>query len=183
MKKVIHKFFWDWNFDKEEQWLNDMADKGFILTSVGITGKYTFDECEPGEYTIRTEKLKHRISHPESKQYIQFIEETGAEKIDNHLDWVYFKKKNDGTPFELYSDNKSKINQLNRLLGFLFILAIFNLYIGGLNIYMAVTDFSRISNFNYIGLFNVLFSLILFYGCYKLYKKRKKLKKETDIFE
>lgn len=183
MKKVIHKFFWDWNFDKEEQWLNEMANKGFVLTSVGITGKYTFDECNPGEYIIRTEKLKNRITHPESRKYIQFIEETGAEKIDSILDWVYFKKKNDGTPFELYSDNKSKISQLNRLLVFLLIIAIFNLYIGGLNIYMAVTDFSRISNFNYVGIFNVLFSFVAFYGCIKLYKKRKKLKQESDIFE
>ena len=80
MKKVVYKWFWDWDFEKEEQWLNDMADKGLILTSVGMPGKYTFEECTPCEYTIRTEKLKNRISHPESKKYIQFIEETGAEK-------------------------------------------------------------------------------------------------------
>ncbi len=183
MKKAVYKFFWDWDFDKEEQWLNEMADKGFVLTSVGITGKYTFDECQPGEYTIRTEKLKHSVSHPESKKYIKFIEETGAEKVDSHLDWVYFKKKNDGTPFELYSDNASKIKQLNRLLAFLLLLALFNLYIGGLNIYMAVTDFSRISNFNYIGIINILFSLLALCGCFKLYKKRRQLKKESDIFE
>lgn len=183
MKKVVRKFFWDWDFDKEEQWLNEMADKGFVLTYVGVTGKYTFDECQPGEYTIRTEKLKYRVSHPESQRYIKFIEETGAEKINSRLDWVYFKKKNDGTPFELYSDNKSKIKQLNRLLVVLLMLALFNLYIGGLNIYMAVTGFSRLSNFNYIGIFNVTFSILAFYGCYKLYKKRKKLKQESDIFE
>ncbi len=182
MKKVIHKWFWDWDYEKEELWLNEMANNGLLLTSVGI-GKYTFDECQPGEYTIRTEKLKNRISHPESKKYIQFIEETGAEKIDSHLDWVYFKKKTDGAPFELYSDNKSKIRQLNRILSILLMLSLFNLYIGGLNIYMAVTDFSRISEFNYIGILNILFFLLSFYGCVKLYKKRKKLKDEADIFE
>ena len=182
MKKIVHKWFWDWNFEKEEQWLNDMADKGFVLTSVGLA-KYTFEECVPGEFTIRTEKLKNRISHPESKKYIQFIEETGAEKIDSHLDWVYFRKKNDGTQFELYSDNKSKIKHLSRMLSFFLMLGLFNLYIGSLNIYMAVTDFSRISDFNYIGILNVLFSFLAFYGSIKLYKKRKKLKQESDIFE
>lgn len=182
MKKV-YKWFWDWDFEKEEQWLNDMANMGFILTSVNLPGKYTFDKCEPGEYTIRTEKLKYRTSHPESKEYIRFIEETGAEKIDHCFDWIYFKKKNDGTPFELYSDNKSKIKHLNRIISLLLILGLFNLYIGSLNVYMAVTDFSRISNFNYIGIFNILFSFLAFYGCRKLYKKRKKLKNESDIFE
>ena len=183
MKKTFYKWFWDWDFEKEEQWLNEMVDKGFIPTSVKMPGKYTFEECIPGEYTIRTEKLKNRISHPESKKYIQFIEETGAEKIDSILDWVYFKKKNDGTPFELYSDNKSKIKHLNRMISFLLILGLFNLYIGIINVYMAITDYSRISNFNYIGIFNILFSFLAFYGCLKLYKKRKKLKQESDIFE
>ena len=28
MRQVIRKWFWAWEFDKEEQWLNDMAAKG-----------------------------------------------------------------------------------------------------------------------------------------------------------
>ena len=36
MKKVIHKLFFAWNFEKEEQWLNEMASKGLVLTYAGF---------------------------------------------------------------------------------------------------------------------------------------------------
>ncbi len=36
MRKVIHKGFFVWNFDKEERWLNEMAAKGLALISVGF---------------------------------------------------------------------------------------------------------------------------------------------------
>ena len=45
MKKVIYKLFFAWNFEKEEQWLNEMASKGLVLTYAGL-GKYEFEECE-----------------------------------------------------------------------------------------------------------------------------------------
>ena len=41
MNKVIYKFFWLWNYDQEENWLNDMASKGYALISVGFC-RYKF---------------------------------------------------------------------------------------------------------------------------------------------
>ena len=32
MEKTIKKWFWVWEFDKEEQWLNTMAQSGWVLT-------------------------------------------------------------------------------------------------------------------------------------------------------
>ena len=31
MRKVIRKWFWAWNFEKEEEWLNEMSAKGLAL--------------------------------------------------------------------------------------------------------------------------------------------------------
>lgn len=182
MKKVIHKWFWVWDFEKEEQWLNEMAAKGLALQSVGI-GKYTFDECLPGEYCIRLDMLKNSPTHPESEKYIRFVEETGAEHIASFTKWVYFRKKTDEGSFELYSDNGSKIKHLTRIIRFLLPLAIFNLFAGCNNLYMAITNFSEISDWNYIGIINLLFTVFALIGCFKLYKKRKQLKNESDIFE
>ena len=36
MRKVIKKFFWAWEYEKEEKWLNEMAAKGLALVD------YTF---------------------------------------------------------------------------------------------------------------------------------------------
>ena len=34
-EKVIRKWFWVWNFETEERWLNTMAQSGWVLTKVG----------------------------------------------------------------------------------------------------------------------------------------------------
>ena len=54
--KTLHKWFWVWEFEKEERWLNEMAQEGWALTCGGFC-TYTFEKCEPGEYIIRVEAL------------------------------------------------------------------------------------------------------------------------------
>lgn len=92
MRKVIHKCFFVWNFDKEEKWLCDMASKGFALVGVGFC-RYEFENCDPGEYDVRLQLLNDRPNHPESQHYISFIEETGAEHVGSYCKWVYFRKR------------------------------------------------------------------------------------------
>ena len=115
MRQCVHKWFWIWDFEKEEKWLNEMAAKGLLLVSVGF-GKYIFEDCDPGTYTIRLEMLEHTPSHAESQQYIKFMEETGATYLGSLLRWVYFKKKTSEGVFDIYSDRDSRIKHLNRIL-------------------------------------------------------------------
>ena len=35
-EKIIHRCFWVWNFEKEERWLNTMAQSGWELTNVSF---------------------------------------------------------------------------------------------------------------------------------------------------
>ena len=35
-EKVIRKWMWVWDFEKEERWLNTMAQSGWVLTKVGF---------------------------------------------------------------------------------------------------------------------------------------------------
>ena len=53
-RKTIRKWFWVWDFEKEEDWLNEMAMNGWVLESVGFAS-YHFVLRDPGEYKIRTE--------------------------------------------------------------------------------------------------------------------------------
>ena len=39
MRTIIKKFFFVWDFDKEEKWLNEMAAKGLALVGV-IIGEF-----------------------------------------------------------------------------------------------------------------------------------------------
>ena len=73
-RKTIRKWFWVWDFDKEEAWLNEMAMNGWALESVSFCS-YHFIRCQPGEYSVRLEM------HPYDEAYLSFMQETGAEYI------------------------------------------------------------------------------------------------------
>ena len=72
-RRMIRKWFWVWEFDEEEKWLNDMAKRGWVLETVGFA-KYTFIQSEPGEYTVRLEMPEHMPASAECQDYIDFIE-------------------------------------------------------------------------------------------------------------
>ncbi len=180
MRKSIHKWFWSWDFEKEEKWLNVMAAKGLALVAVGFT-KYTFEERTPGEYNIRLELLEFLPSHPESEHYIEFLEETGAEYLGSVLRWVYFRKKTDNGDFNLFSDNSSRIKHLNRLLLLLGILGLAQLTIAIANI-MAYVNLGAVANFT-MGILCFILGLFIGYGYLRINRKKVKLKKELQLFE
>lgn len=179
MKRVVYKIFWTWNFDEEEKWLNEMAEKGFALSSVGLF-RYEFEESLPGEYNIRLELLGHWPSHIESGDYIRFLEETDVEHVGSVMRWVYFRKKAvDGT-FDLYSDNESRIQHLNRILILLVTFGVMNLCTGIYNLFLC---FALQNLFNLLGIINLLLGLMLLYGYWKTDRKKRGLKEKNQIFE
>ena len=80
--RTMRRWFWVWDFEKEEEWLNEMALNGWVLAGVDFC-TYHFVRCEPGEYTVRLEM------HPADDAYIAFLEETGAEYVGRMLQWIY----------------------------------------------------------------------------------------------
>ena len=180
MRKTIHKLFFLWNFDKEEKWLNEMAAKGLALVGVSL-GRYEFEDCAPGEYNIRLEMLKESVNHPESKNYISFLEETGAEHIGTILRWVYFRKKADIAPFDLFSDIDSRIRHLNRML-------VIPVALGIVNLFNAVnmTRLYIVNDMGYALVAAILawaVSLLLAYCSFVLHSKKQKLKRERLLYE
>ena len=85
-RKTIRKWFWVWEFEKEEQWLNVMANSGWLLDGVGWC-KYEFVACEPGAYTVRLEMRDH------DENYLAFMQETGAEYVGRMAKWIFFRRK------------------------------------------------------------------------------------------
>ena len=179
MRKTVRKWFWVWDFDREEQWLNDMAAQGLALVDVGFC-RYVFEECLPGEYQIRLELLDKKPTHPESEQYIRFVEETGAEQVASWIDWVYFRKKTADGPFELFSDNASRLRMLNRVIGLLTTLGILCLLSGGYNLLLYFLWNNPVS---LVGLLPLAVSALLGTGLWQILKQKKKLVKEQTLFE
>ena len=179
MKKVIRKWWWAWDFEKEEKWLNEMAAKGLGLIAVGFC-RYEFEDCTPGEYQYRIELLGQKPTHPESEQYVKFVEDTGAEQIGSYLRWIYFRKKTVDGFFDLFSDNTSRIRHLSRIIALLLAVNIFNISAGCYNIFLAIAWDSVA---NYCGFINLAIGVLIFIGIFKLWRQRKQLKKEQQIFE
>ena len=177
MIRTIHKFFWGWNYDKEERWLNEMAASGLVLSSVGFC-RYDFTDCIPGEYKVRIELLKS-AKYAETEKYIGFLEETGVEHVGNIVNWAYFRKKTTGE-FELFSDNDSRVRYLTRIIRLIGLVGLLNLWIGGWNLFLY---FANGFNANLFGLINLAICLLCVYGAVKLLRKRSILKKEQQVFE
>lgn len=167
--KTVHKLFWAWDFDQEEDWLNDMAAQGWGLVDVGFC-RYTFEPCRPGEYGIRLELLEDRPDSPQSREYLDFLAETGADRVGHWFRWVYLRKRTDEGPFELFSDTASRVRHLRRVLALVLPILILNL-IAGLN------------SLNQVGVLNLLLALFLAAGAGKLWRKIKALQAQQDIFE
>lgn len=180
MRKKIRKWFWAWNFDEEEKWLNEMAAKGLVLVAIGY-GSYTFEECLPGEYNIRLELLENYPSNPQSENYIKFIEETDAEYLGAVMRWAYFRKKVKYGTFDLYSDFESRIKHMKRIQLLLGVLVIPNVYMGIYNISLRFIVNSQASL--YIGIISLCCAMLIGYGFFKVNRKKSKLKKEKQLFE
>ena len=180
MKQRIRKIFWAWEFEKEEEWLNEFAKKGYALTDVGFC-RYDFEPCDPGAYEYRLEFLDHFPSHKDSADHIRFMNETGAECIGSVLRWAYFRKTAQDGTFQIYSDMDSKINHLKRIRAFLWALVALEFTVGLLNLSIGVADSSA---FNIgVALPNLLLGFLILYGTLTYTRVINRLKKERFLHE
>lgn len=179
MKQVIRKAYW--NYEKEERWLNALAAKGLSMTDYSWC-RYVLEETPPGEYIYRIELLDHYATHPESRRYIAFVEETGAECVATYMRWVYFRRKSADGPFELYSDNTSRIAHYRRVRAFW--LALLVLELSGFVLNLTVGLVPPISVINLVcagvlGLLVVLFTWLHL----RMTRHIRRLKREQKITE
>lgn len=180
MRHTIKKLFWAWDFDKEEKWLAECAAKGLALVSVGYC-RYDFEECTPGAYHVRLELLDNPPSHPESVHYIKFLEETGAEHVGSYMRWVYLRRPAEYGPFDLFSDNASRVRHLGRILALIRPLMILELIASLYNIGLGIAWGTTVNLV--CGCIGLPLAVLFGFGVWKLTQKRNALKKEAQIFE
>lgn len=169
-RKTIRKWFWVWDFDKEEEWLDEMARNGWVLDGVSFC-TYHFIKTEPGEYSV---KLQFLPIAEESSDYSSLMEESGAERVGRIVQWVYYRKKAADGPFEIFSDLDSRIGHLEKIARVILIIAIGNLLIGMVN------SFNTSGNLGWI---NLLCASLLTYGLGRIHGKKEALEKERRFRE
>ena len=180
MRQVIRKWFWAWEFDKEEQWLCDMAARGKALISARYA-TYEFEDSQPGEYAVRLEMLEHSPTSPEGQQYIEFVESTGAEYVGRVMKWVYFRKRTADGPFELHGDNATRLKHIRGIINLLRPLMIFNTGVGLYNLCIGVGLNSAVNVL--CGCASLAVTVLLGLGLKKLNEKKKQLERDSQLFE
>ena len=163
--KKVFKWYWVWDFEREELWLNEMAAQGWALSRVGWC-TYTFERTEPGEYEVRLECRKA------DDAYISFVQETGAEYIGRVFMWIYFRRRSELGAFELNGDLDSRIRMLNTINRFI-------LPIGLLNLGMGLINVSRTG----LGAVNLLCAAVLAYAYGRIQGKKDELMRERQLHE
>lgn len=180
MSKKVFRLYWD--KDKEEKWLNDMASQGWALTNFFLC-VYTFEKCEEGEYTYRIDLMDDVASTQKSRDYIKFVEDTGAEYVDSWFRWVFFRKKTIYGEFVLYTDIDSKIKNYKSIRNMFAVVSMLELliFINLIFNFFEHEEFYTSSLF-FIGLIFMLFA-ILASAAIKTNMKISKLVREKSIKE
>ncbi len=165
-RKTIRKWYWVWDFDKEERWLNQMAMQGWALAEVGFC-RYVFEKCEPGEYIIRLQMKR------QDQDYLDFLEEIGAEFVGRVVQWIYVRRRAEEGSFELFSDTSSRLEHLNWIARILLAGGVMNLLIGVVN---ALSG-------NPVGAVNVTLATLLMYGLGRIHGKIEQLERDRELRE
>ena len=163
--KKVTKWYWVWDYEKEELWLNAMAQEGWALQRVGFA-TYYFERTEPGEYIVRLECRK------KDEGYVSFVTDMGAEYIGRIAMWVYFRRKSEQGEFELNGDLDSRIEQLTTIGRMLLLVGIGNLLIGLSNL-----------RYNGIGVVNLICAGFLAYAYGRIRGKQDELQRERQLHE
>lgn len=183
MYKILFRFFVD--YDKEEKWLNKMEAKGYHFHKYCLFF-YIFTVGEADTYTYRIELLENMPGSPESVEYLEFLNETGIEYVQPWYRWVYLRKKKSLGPFESFTDRRSKLKHLQRILSLqsaCTLIMFINIFINMNN--MFATHNYGDSKTLFTGLF-VLFTFLFFVigrATLKTFLSVRELQKELEIHE
>lgn len=165
--KKIRKWYWVWEFEEEEQWLNQMAMSGWVLEKLGFA-VYYFRPCQSGEYIIRTEMRS------KDDDYVSFMKEMDAEYVGRMAMWIYFRRKAELGEFRIFSDLSSRIAHLGRIAGVLKVVGIANIVIGLANSFQPRPT---------LGWINLLCAALVMYCCGRIHGKLDAMEKERRIME
>ena len=108
------KFFWAWEDEKEERWLNEMALSGWKLDAITFPGIYTFRAAQPANIVYRLDFNTDSKNYP---AYLRLFEDAGWEHVTAYGSWHYFRiAAQPGEAPEIFSDNTSKIAKYQRVM-------------------------------------------------------------------
>jgi hypothetical protein len=110
------KWFWPWQDDLEETWLEQMSLQGLHLKQAHVGAQYDFVEGVPQKYVYRMD-FRDSMKQKDKEVYLQLFTESGWEYLGEMNGWQYFRRQSQpNAAQELFTDSDSKIQKYNRFL-------------------------------------------------------------------
>ena len=117
-KKHTVRWYFPWDDDKEERWLERMAASGWHLVSSSFI--YEFERGAPAQVRYR---LDYPPQQPELDEYLRLCRDAGWERVCDCCGWQYFRTASPEVP-EIYTDMTSRVAKYRRLFAICLMLAI-----------------------------------------------------------
>lgn len=113
--KKESKFFTVMEYEKEQQYLQKMHKQGWKLIKAKGTGKYIFEECEPGEVVYQLDYNQEGLQNKE--EYVRMYEDCGWEYVMDFWGYSYFRKpvsEMNGKE-EIFCTDQSRLEMIERI--------------------------------------------------------------------
>ncbi|ACL75533.1 DUF2812 domain-containing protein [Ruminiclostridium cellulolyticum] len=113
----IFKWWWAWEYERIENWLEEMEASGLHLVKTRIKGLYFyFERCKPT-------KARYCVDYQSklTSEYITLIRDDGWELYQIGMGWYILRKQYEDERPELYTDFESLIARNKALLTILLV--------------------------------------------------------------
>jgi len=117
-RKHVVCWYFPWNDDKEERWLERMAASGWHLVTVGFI--YVFECGAPAQIRYQ---IDYPPQQPDLDEYLRLCRDAGWEWVGSYFGSQYFRTTSPEVP-EIYTDKASRVAKYRRLFAISLLLAI-----------------------------------------------------------
>ena len=98
------KWFWLWQDDIEEAWLEQMSQLGLHLKKAQIMAQYDFIQGQPEDFAYRLD-FRDSLKRKNKEEYIHLFNDAGWEYLGEMGGWQYFRKPaQPGDDKEIFTD-------------------------------------------------------------------------------
>src|SRR5699024_6948405 len=169
---MMYKFRMFVDFDKEENWLEQMARNGYHLKSTAFG--YRFESGSPEDATI---KIDYRTFKRKTDfvDYCAMFEDSGWKHLagTKNSGHQYFQRKHEAAGEDIFSDDESKTSRYKRIadvrlkfaMSFVYLLLIFFLF---------YTPFALMLGFIWLVMpITIILYIFFWYKSKKLYEEKK----------
>lgn len=172
LAKSVTKWWWGWNPEKIEDWLEKMEVEGWHLYNItGLAIRFHFVKEDP-------KKVRYCADYQSTigPEYKAIFQDTGWELVYSSMGWYIWRMEYADVRPDIYTDIDSMLDRNKRLITLLGFIAVVEV---GILSFIRTTSENQSSMSHIIVLYTMLFSFIG-YCAYNLlaYNKRLKVKKK-----